>query len=97
MGKKTHSSGNVSKGERRSSMKTGSHLVLPGIKMIRKLDALEKGKDVTFTIENPNKTQTNRRYIKYKVRGKDYAKYISGGKEMKGARNPLFSTGAPEV
>lgn len=97
MGKKTHSSGNVSKGERRSSMKTGSVHVHPADKMIRKLDALAKGKDVTFTIENPNKTQTNRRYIKYKVRGKDYLKYIAGGSEMKGARNPLFNTGVADV
>lgn len=94
MGKKTHSSGNVSKGERRSSMKTGSDHVHPGIKMIRKLDALKKGKDVTFTIANPNKTQTNRPYIKYKVRGKDYLKYIQGGSDMKGVRNPLYVTGA---
>ena len=94
MGKKTHSSGNVSKGERRSSMKSGSAHVHPATKMIRKLDALKKGKDVTFTIENPNKTQTNRPYIKYKVRGKDYLKYIQGGSDMKGVRNPLYVTGA---
>lgn len=94
MGKKTHSSGNVSKGERRSSMKTSGVHVHPATIAIRKLDALKKGKDVTFTIANPNKAQTNRPYIKYKVRGKDYLKYMQGGSEMKGVRNPLYVTGA---
>ena len=56
--------GEVSKGERKSSI---------GVKdaaykrMTNKLDALAKGKDVTFTIANPNKGETNKPFIKYKV------------------------------
>lgn len=94
MGKKKHSSGNVSKGERRSSMKSGSAHLHPADVMLNKLAALRKGKDVNFTVENPNKLETGRPYIKYKVRGKDYLKYIQGGSEMKGVRNPLYFTGA---
>jgi len=93
MGNKTRSSGNLSKGTRRSSMKTGSDHVHLAEKAIRKLDALMKGKDVTFTIENPNKEQTNKQYIKYKVRGKDYLRYTQGGSDMKGIRNPLYVMG----
>ena len=88
MGKKKHSTGHVSKGERRSSMKTGSAHVHPADKLIRKMDALAKGKDVVFTIENPNKEETNKRFIKYKVKGKDYLKYMQGGADNKGMRNP---------
>ena len=48
--------------------------------------ALAKGKDVVFTIENPNKNETNKRFIKQKVRGKDYLKSEkSQGYMIKGA------------
>ena len=93
MGKKRQSTGNVSKGERRSSIGYGSQGVTNADKMLRKLDALAKGKDITITLENPNKEETNRRFIKYKVSGKAYVKYIQGGSEKKGARNPLLSLG----
>ena len=36
------------------------------------MKALHKGKDIVMTIENPNKEQTNKRYIRVKVKGKDY-------------------------
>lgn len=91
MGKKRHSTGHVSKGERRSSMKTGSSHVHPADKMIRKLDALAKGKDVKITMENPNKEETNRRFVTYKVKGKDYQRYMTNPE--KGMVNPLSIAG----
>jgi hypothetical protein len=36
------------------------------------MKALHQGKDIVMTIENPNKEQTNKRYIRVKVKGKDY-------------------------
>jgi len=93
MGKKKTSSGNTSKGERRSSMKTSGLYVSNADKMLRKLDALKKGKDIVITIGNPNKAQTNKPFIKYKVSGRAYTKYVLGGSDMKGSRNPLFDLG----
>ena len=92
-GKKASGKHEVSKGERRSSISTRGVGVTPVDKMLRKLDALKKGKDVVFTIENPNKEQTNKRFIKHKVTGKAYLKYIAGGAEMKGSKNPLMAIG----
>ena len=91
MGKKRHSTGHVSKGERRSSMKTGSAHVHPADKMIRKLDALAKGKNVKITMENPNKEETNRQFITHKIRGKDYQKFMTNPE--KGMVNPLMAMG----
>lgn len=92
-GKKASGKNYTSKGERRSSMSTRGVGVTNAEKMLRKLDALKKGKDIVLTIENPNKEQTNKKFIKYKVRGKAYQKYIQGGSEMKGAKNPLLAFG----
>lgn len=36
------------------------------------LAALKKGKDVVMTIPNPNKEQTNKKFIKVKVSGREY-------------------------
>jgi hypothetical protein len=91
MGNKPQTTAEGSK--RSSSMKTSGISVHPAEVLIRKLDALAKGKDVVFTIENPNKEQTNKRYIKHKVRGREYQKYMQGSSDMKGARNPLLSIG----
>tara|TARA_R110002153_G_scaffold220571_1_gene373057 strand:- start:258 stop:539 length:282 start_codon:yes stop_codon:yes gene_type:complete len=87
MGKKRHSTGHTSKGERRSSIGHGGYGVTNGEKLIRKLDAIAKGKDVKITMENPNKEETNRRFITYKVKGKDYQKYMANTE--KGMVNPL--------
>lgn len=92
-GKKASGKNEVSKGERRSSIKTRGVGVTNAEKMLRKLAALRQGKDVTITLENPDKTQTNRQFIKHKVSGKSYLKYIQGGAEMKGSKNPLFAIG----
>ena len=91
MGKKRHSTGNVSKGERRSSIGYGSQGVTNADKMIRKLDALAKGKNVKITMENPNKEETNRQFITYKISGKDYVKYNQNPE--KGIVNPLLAMG----
>lgn len=90
-GKKGSGKHEVSKGERRSSMRTRGVGVDGGDRALRQLAALKKGKDIVLTIENPNKNETNRKFIKHKVRGKAYQKYIQGGSEMKGARNPLVA------
>lgn len=73
----------TSKGERRSSMKTPNRD--PGIKMLNKMKALAKGKDVVMTIENPNKNETNKRFIKIKISGKEYVKTKGTGYIMKSA------------
>ena len=91
MGKKRHSTGNVSKGERRSSIGYGGQGVTNADKMIRKLDALAKGKNVKITMENPNKEETNRQFITYKISGKDYVKYNQNPE--KGMVNPLMAMG----
>jgi len=92
-GKKGSGKHEVSKGERRSSMSTRGVGVTEADKMLRKLAALKKGQDVVITLENPNKNQTNRPFIRHKVNGKAYLKYISGGAEMKGSKNPLLAIG----
>lgn len=92
-GKKASGKTYTSKGERISSMRTSTHGANSADKMLNKLAALAKGKDVTLTLENPNKAETNKRFIKYKISGKAYQKYMQGGAEMKGARNPLLALG----
>lgn len=92
-GKKASGKNEVSKGERRSSMSTRGVGVTEADKMLRKLDALRKGKDVVITLANPNKEETNRPFIRHKVSGKSYLRYIQGGAEMKGAKNPLLALG----
>jgi hypothetical protein len=62
----------------KSSMKTSGYNVTPAEKMLRKLAALEKGKDVTITLENTDKSQTNKPYIKHKVSGREYLRYMGG-------------------
>jgi hypothetical protein len=34
--------------------------------------ALEKGKDVVFTIANPNKAETNKPFIRQRISGKEF-------------------------
>lgn len=71
-GKKASGKNYTSKGERRSSMKTKN--TDPGLRMLNKMAALNMGKDVYFTIDNPNKNETNKRQIRIKVSGKDWIK-----------------------
>ena len=87
MGKKKLRTSQTSKGTRRSSIPTSGFNAYEGDTMLNKLEALRKGKDVTFTMENPNKAQTNRRFVKYKISGKSYQKAMIGGAEMRGKAN----------
>lgn len=76
MGKKKggKSSGAVSKGERRSSISTRGVGVTAAEKILRKMDALSKGKDVVFTMANPNKAQTNKPFIRVRASGREFLK-----------------------
>lgn len=66
----------TSKGERKSSMST--KVKDPAITMLNKMDALMKGKDVYFTIENPNKAETNKKFIRVKRDGRQWLKRLEG-------------------
>ena len=46
--------------------------------MLRKMAALRKGKDVWFTIDNPNKNETNKRQIRVKRNGREWLKRLEG-------------------
>jgi hypothetical protein len=82
-GKKASGKHYTSKGERRSSISTKNRD--PGIRLLNQMAALAKGKDVVFTIENPNKNETNKRFIKQRVSGKEFLKNRAGGYIMKSA------------
>lgn len=43
-----------------------------GDRVLNQMAALRKGKDVVMTIANPNKEQTNKKFIKVKVSGKEF-------------------------
>jgi len=73
MAKKSSGKTYTSKGERRSSMKTSSSWT-PAERILFKMDALSKGKDVYFTFPNPNKNETNRQFIRQKGSGRDFIK-----------------------
>jgi hypothetical protein len=55
----------TSKGERRSSMKTASKD--PGQKMMNIQKAWLKGQNPWITVENPNKNETNKRFIRVRM------------------------------
>lgn len=88
-GKKASGKTYTSKGERRSSMKTPNRD--PGQRMLNKMAALAKGKDVYMTIANPNKNETNKRFIRVKVSGKEYLKTKGTGFIMKSAMGGVES------
>jgi len=69
MGKKKggKSSGAVSGGERRSSMKTSGVGITPAQKLLNKQKAYMKGSNPKLTIENPNKNETNKPFIKVRM------------------------------
>ena len=75
---KSKSSGKhyTSKGERKSSIST--KIKDPGLTLLRKMEALTKGKDVWFTIDNPNKNETNKRQIRVKRSGREWLKKMEG-------------------
>jgi hypothetical protein len=43
-----------------------------GDRVANQLAALKAGKDVVMTIPNPNKEQTNKKFIRVKVSGREY-------------------------
>ena len=64
MAKKASGKNYVSKGERKSSMSTRGVGVTAAEKMNNKIRALRKGKRVVMTIANPNKSETNKPFIR---------------------------------
>lgn len=77
-GKKSSGKNYTSKGERKSSMSTASGWTAAD-RMGFKMDALYKGKNVVFTIANPNKNERNKPFIKIKVDGRAFVKRLQGG------------------
>lgn len=75
-GKKSSGTSSTSKGERRSSISTRN--TDPAQRMLNKIAALRKGKNAVFTIENPNKNETNKRFIKVRVNGKAWYERYKG-------------------
>jgi hypothetical protein len=80
-GKKSSGKHYTSKGERRNSY--GVKERNPCQRMLNKMAALNKGKDVVFTIENPNKNETNKRFIRVRVSGREFIKNRTRGYQMK--------------
>ena len=70
MGKKKSRASQTSKGERRNVAKSIRKLMRreylsSGVARVNnQMDAFIKGKRVMLTIENPNKTETNKRFIR---------------------------------
>jgi hypothetical protein len=68
------SKGYISQGKHRNVSRATRRLmraaVSPGKKLINKRKAWEKGKKVWVSIENPNKSETNRQFIR--VSGDDF-------------------------
>ena len=75
-GKKASGKNYTSKGERRSSY--GVKDKNPCNIMLNKMKALRKGKDVVMTIENPNKEQTNKPFIRIRISGREHLKKLQG-------------------
>jgi hypothetical protein len=75
-GKKASGKYYTSKGERKSSIST--KVKDPALTLLRKMHALSKGKDVWFTIDNPNKSETNKRQIRVKRSGREWLKKMEG-------------------
>ena len=51
---------------------------------LNQIKALQQGKDIVMTIANPNKEETNKRFIKVRVSGRDYLARQKHGYQMKG-------------
>lgn len=82
-GKKSSGKHYTSKGERASSIKTGSRD--PGERLLNQLRALKKGRDVNIKLEETVKTTnhngdiiTKTRVVTTKVNGKDWLKKRMG-------------------
>lgn len=49
-----------------------SEYLQSGERVLNQMAALRKGKDVVMTIANPNKEQTNKKFIKVRISGKEF-------------------------
>lgn len=49
-----------------------SEYLQSGERVMNQMAALRKGKDVVMTIANPNKEQTNKKFIKVRISGKEF-------------------------
>ena len=85
MGKGKRASGKhyTSKGERKVVNQKVSNAVRSDYirspeRFVNQMRALHKGKDVVLTVENPNKQETNKRFIKVKVTGREFLKRMAG-------------------
>ena len=85
MGKGKRASGKhyTSKGERKvvnqkvSNAIRSDYLQSPE-RFVNQMRALHRGKDVVLTVANPNKQETNKRFIKVKVTGREFLKRMAG-------------------
>lgn len=84
-GKKPSGKHYVSKGERRSSMKTGTKD--PAQKMLNKIKALNKGKDVIWSLPNVDKDGKVHPNTKIRVSGKDWIKRQQNMKPASGGND----------
>jgi hypothetical protein len=53
-----------------------SEYLQSGQRVLNQMAALRKGKDVVMTIANPNKEQTNKKFIKVRISGKDFVQRL---------------------
>jgi hypothetical protein len=49
-----------------------SEYLQSGDRILNQMAALKQGKDVVMTVANPNKEQTNKKFIRVKVSGREY-------------------------
>jgi hypothetical protein len=75
--KKKHTSGETSAGIHTSVSKSlrkamRRDYMESGDRFMNQMKALGQGKDVVFTIPNPNPAETNKKFIKHKILGKSY-------------------------
>ena len=82
-GKKASGKHYTSKGERPNVNKKITNAVRADYmasqdRCLNQQRALAKGKDVVMTIENPNKTETNKPFIRQRVSGRDYQRMLQG-------------------
>jgi len=53
-----------------------SEYLQSGERVLNQMAALRKGKDVVMTIANPNKEQTNKKFIKVRISGKEFVQRL---------------------
>ena len=80
-GKGGKSKGNVSQGIHSNVSKTirremRRDYLNSQMRVLNQQKALRQGKDIVVTIENPNKTETNKPFIRQRISGKSYLDHI---------------------